>query len=102
MPLDPYKTRMAVEKADSLTKRLDALMARRAKRDADKAQRKADRDFETRRDAIPDPAEEALKMTTNEALIVDPKSVPEHPWFDSEVLRQERDALRTGGLSKRV
>jgi hypothetical protein len=36
MALDPDKVRQTVDKADSLTKRVDAFLARRAKRDADK------------------------------------------------------------------
>jgi hypothetical protein len=106
MPLDPYKTQQVVEKADSLTKRFDALTARRAKRDADKVQRKADR---ARRDAERvAQLEEALKTSTVEAppkesdrtLIIDPNTVPQHPWYDSELLAEERRELRTGALSK--
>jgi hypothetical protein len=100
MALDLDKVRRAMDRADGLTKRFDTIVARRAKRDADRARRKVDRDFETRRDAIPDPAEAALKASTQEALTVDPNSVPQHPWYDSAVLRDERDALRTGALSK--
>ena len=46
MPFDPVKLQQVVEKADSLTKRFDALTARRAKADEDKAQRKVIRDAE--------------------------------------------------------
>ena len=99
MALDPDKVRQAVEKADSLTKRLDALMTRRAKRDADKVQRKSDR---ARRDADQlDPAAEAMAATPDLALLtVDPNAVPQHPWYDSELLASERRELRTGALSK--
>ena len=38
MPLDPTKLAQVVDKADSITKRLDALSARRVNRVADKAQ----------------------------------------------------------------
>jgi len=62
MPLDPDKVRQAVDKADSLSKRMDAFLARRTKRDADKAQRKADK---ARRDAGSlDPSEKALNAAT--------------------------------------
>jgi hypothetical protein len=104
MPLDPYKMQQVVEKADSLTKRFDALTARRAKRDADKAQRKvlrdaeealkADRAFETRHE------NEAPPEESDRTLIIDPNSVPQHPWYDSELLAEERRELRTGALSK--
>ena len=39
MPLDPAKLQQVVDKADGITKRFDALTARRAKADEDKAQR---------------------------------------------------------------
>jgi hypothetical protein len=92
MALDPVKVRQAAEKADSLTKRMDGFLARRAKRDADKVQKKADRDFETRRDAD--------APQTPEVLNIDPDTLPQHPWFDSELLASERRELRTGALSK--
>jgi hypothetical protein len=102
MALDLDKVRRAMDRADGLTKRFDGFVARRAKRDADKAKRRADRDFETRRDAIPDPAEAALKASTpNASLTVDPNTVPQHPWYDSELLASERrEELRQGDLSK--
>jgi hypothetical protein len=95
MPLDPAKLQQVLDRGDQLTKRFDALTARRAKRDADKAQRKVLRD-----------AEEALKTSKPEApparevLIVDPNMVPQHPWYDDAVLAEERRELRTGALSK--
>ena len=95
MPLDPAKIRQAVEKADSLTKRLDALMARRAKRDADKAQRKADRDFETRRDAEAPP-------TKPDRTLEQPRDLPD-PWYYTDLelgYEHEREETRTGALSK--
>jgi hypothetical protein len=64
MPLDRDKVRQAVDKADSLSKRVDAFLARRTKRDADKAQKKADK---ARRDAESlDPSEKGLNAATSE------------------------------------
>ena len=40
MPLDPTKLQQVLDKGGLLTKRFDALTARRAKADEDKAQRK--------------------------------------------------------------
>jgi hypothetical protein len=93
MPLDPDKVRQAVEKADSLTKRFDTFLARRAKRDADKVQRKADRDFETRRDADAPP-------TKPDRTLEQPRDLPD-PWYYTDLeLGYEREELRQGGLSK--
>lgn len=96
MPLDPAKLQQVVDKADSITKRLDALTARRAKADEDRAQRKVLRD-----------AEEALKTAKPDALPADadrtleqPRDLPD-PWYYTDVeLGYERDETRTGALSK--
>jgi hypothetical protein len=90
MPLDPDKVRHAVEMADNLTKRMDALLARRAKRDEDKAKKKADRDFETRREADQSQSPDWLDIAPYEAPA----------WFDDSHLSSEREELRTGSLSK--
>jgi hypothetical protein len=84
--------------ASKLQDRCDSFMSRRAQREADKAARRADK---ARRDAELDPATEALKVTPGSDLTIDPNTLPEHPWFDDAALHEERDALRTGGLSKR-
>jgi hypothetical protein len=98
MPLDPDKVRQVVEKADSLTKRFDALTARRAKADEEKTQRKVLRD-----------AEEALKTSTAEARPADadrfvdqPKDLPD-PWYYTDLelgYEHERKETRQGALSK--
>jgi hypothetical protein len=109
MTLDPDKVRQAVDKAGSLTKRVDAFLARRAKRDADKAQRKADR---ARRDAERlDPVEEALKaaspdapppLTSPDSFLDQPRDLAD-PWYYSDLqLGYEREELRQGALSKNV
>ena len=105
MALDPDKVRQAVDKADSLSKRFDAFVARRAKRDADNAQTKVDR---ARRNAeCVDPAEEALKASTPDPplskpdrFLSQPRDLPD-PWYYSDLqLGYEREELRQGALSK--
>jgi hypothetical protein len=102
MPLDPDKVRQAVDKADSLSKRMDAFLARRTKRDADKAQRKADK---ARRDAGSlDPSEKALNAATPDTppdrFLEQPRDLPD-PWYYSDLqLGYEREELRQGALSK--
>jgi hypothetical protein len=102
MTLDPDKVRQAEDKADSLTKRVDAFLARAAKRDADKAQRKADR---ARRDAESlDPGEKALNAATTDAppdrFLSQPRDLPD-PWYYSDLqLGYEREELRQSALSK--
>jgi hypothetical protein len=105
MTLDPDKVRRAVDKADSLTKRVDAFLARRAKRDADKAQRKADR---ARRDAESlDPGEKAVNAATPDAppdrFPSQPPDLPD-PWYysDLQLGYETRPETREGALSKNV
>jgi hypothetical protein len=102
MPLSPTnqtKLDKCTDLMERVSERMDALTSRRAKRDADKVQTKTDR---ARRDADQlDPAAEAMAATPDLALLtVDPNAVPQHPWYDSELLASERRELRTGALSK--
>jgi hypothetical protein len=104
MPLDPYKMQQVVEKADSLTKRFDALSARRAKADEDKAKRKVLRDAEEQltskeAEAIASPTPEQF-LLNNPDILEQPKDLPD-PWYYTDLeLGYEREETRTGALSK--
>ena len=105
MPLDPSQIAASSGQSDSITKRFDALTARRAKADEDKAQRKADR---ARRDAEQLTSEEAEAIASptpeqfllNNPDILDQPGFPD-PWYYSDVeLGYEREETRQGALSK--
>ena len=106
MPLDPTKLQQVLDRGDLLTKRFDALKARRAKADEDKAQRKADR---ARRDAeqLTSREAEAISSPTpdqfllnNPDILEQPSDLPD-PWYYTDLeLGYEREELRQGGLSK--
>ena len=96
MPLDPAKLQQVLDRGDQLTKRFDALTARRAKRDEDKTQRKVLRD-----------AEEALKTAKPDALPGDadrtleqPRGLPDPWYYTDRELGYEREETRQGALSK--
>jgi hypothetical protein len=95
-----------LDRAMHLSDRCDEFLARRDQRQADKAARRADR---ARRDAEgPDPAQQAvmasdpLARPTQPNRALEPRDLPEHPWYDDELLASERRELRQGALSKGV
>ena len=104
MPLDPVKLQQVLDRGDQLTKRFDALTALRVKRDADKAQRKADRrDAEQltseKAEAIASPTPDQF-LLNNPDILEQPKDLPD-PWYYTDLeLGYEREETRTGALSK--
>jgi hypothetical protein len=84
--------------ASKLQDRCDAFVSRRAKRDADKAEGKADK---ARRDAESlDPSAKALNSATPDAppdRMPEPRGLPD-PWYFDDT--HERSELRQGALSK--
>jgi hypothetical protein len=96
MPLDPERVRELNEKFDTLMKRVDEFFCRRARKDAEKMQRKADK---ARRDAEQlEPSEIALNASMPEAppdKLPEPRDLPDLWYADTE-----REELRQGSLSR--
>jgi hypothetical protein len=77
MPLDPDKVRMVTEKAQTLSKRFDAFLERRAINDA------ADDEDEENEDVDLDPTEEALLVEpARAAMEATPGSDLDNPEFE--------------------
>ena len=104
MPLDPTKLQQVLDRGDLLTKRFDALKARRAKADEEKAQRKVLRDAEEQltskeAEAIASPTPDQF-LLNNPDILEQPSDLPD-PWYYTDLeLGYEREELRQGGLSK--
>jgi hypothetical protein len=71
MPLDPDRVRDLTEKAQSLSKRVDALIERSKADDDD--------DDDEDEDELVEPAEQALRLTPGSDL---PKPDIEEPWYE--------------------
>ena len=102
MPLDPTKLQQVLDRGDLLTKRFDALKARRAKADEEKAQRKVLRDAEEQivfkeAEAIASPTPDQFRPTIRTFW----SSRAIFTWYYTDLeLGYEREELRQGGLSK--
>jgi len=82
MPLDPDKMRQVTEKSETLSKRMDALMARRKINDSQEEEEDED-DEDEDIDIDPlDPAEEAMRLTPG--IDLTPSNPPDdkEPWFE--------------------
>jgi hypothetical protein len=80
MPLDPDRVKEAGDKAQSLSKRMDALTERKNINDAADDENDEDWDEDEIEEELLDPAEEAMRATPGSDL-ANPESDDKEPWF---------------------